>query len=200
MREKLRAPLPAEAIQQHPTKPYLNTIKNIYIVERLNDVFGVGSWTTEVEVVDSTKAPMIIVKLCFNIQEYDISFEQFGGNDNGGAENKNLDLGDAYKGAVTDALGKVASYLEIGIDVFKGKIRAEKPVPKSSYDKIMEKKLLPGDTLITGISKKTNKPWFAIQRGQEKIWLTEMEFEYLGDIQHTPSPSDEAPPLSELPY
>jgi hypothetical protein len=29
-------------------------------------------------------------------------------------------LGDAYKGAATDALTKIGSYLEIGIDVFKG--------------------------------------------------------------------------------
>jgi len=35
-----------------------------------------------------------------------------------GSENE--DAGDAYNGAVTDALGKIASYLAIGIDVYKG--------------------------------------------------------------------------------
>ena len=41
-----------------------------------------------------------------------------------GGQNKrnsrNFDLGDAYKGATTDAITKIGSYLEIGIDVFKG--------------------------------------------------------------------------------
>jgi len=49
----------------------------------------------------------------------DIYIENFGGNDN-------ADLGDAYKGACTDALTKIGSYLEIGMDVFKGKGKIKK--------------------------------------------------------------------------
>ena len=44
MVEQLKAPLPPEAISQHPTKTFLSTIKAIYVVERLNDVFGIGQW------------------------------------------------------------------------------------------------------------------------------------------------------------
>ena len=117
MREQLRKPLPKEAISQHPTKTYLSTIKAIYVVERLNDVFGVGSWKTKTEVISTErtekKNPMVIVKSVFTANDYNIELEAFGGNDN-------ADLGDAYKGAATDALTKIGSYLEIGIDVFKG--------------------------------------------------------------------------------
>ena len=44
MKQALLAPLPDEAISQHPTKTFLSTIKAIYVTERLNDVFGVGAW------------------------------------------------------------------------------------------------------------------------------------------------------------
>jgi hypothetical protein len=40
-RDSLRKPFPSEAITQHPTKTFLSTIKAIYVVERLNDVFGI---------------------------------------------------------------------------------------------------------------------------------------------------------------
>ena len=135
MREQLRKPLPKEAISQHPTKTFLSTIKAIYVVERLNDVFGVGTWKTKTEVLTTKefekKSPMVVVKSVLTINDYDIEIEAFGGNDN-------ADLGDAYKGAATDALTKIGSYLEIGIDVFKGlgdkqpatKIPATKPVDK----------------------------------------------------------------------
>lgn len=111
-RTLLKSPLPSEAIKQHPTKTYLSTIKAIYVVERLNDVFGVGEWKTKTEVI-TTVGKMVVVKSVLTINGYDVEVEAFGGNDN-------ADLGDAYKGASTDALTKIGSYLEIGIDVFKG--------------------------------------------------------------------------------
>ncbi len=117
MREKLNKALPKEAISQHPTKKFLSTIKAIYVVERLNDVFGVGEWMISNEVI-SANDKWIVVKSVFTVNGYNIRIEQFGGNDN-------ADPGDAYKGAATDALTKIGSYLEIGIDVFKG--LADKP-------------------------------------------------------------------------
>lgn len=121
MREKLREKLPDEAVKPHPTKTYLSSIKAIYVVERLNDVFGVGSWRLPSEVLGVDHG-MVVVRAFLHIDDYNIHLEAFGGNDNGGEDNnKNFDLGDAYKGAVTDAFTKICSYLEIGIDVFKGK-------------------------------------------------------------------------------
>jgi hypothetical protein len=60
------------------------------------------------------------VKVTFEVPDHNIYYESFGGNDNGGVKNKNFDLGDAYKGATTDAITKIGSYLGVGIKVFKG--------------------------------------------------------------------------------
>ena len=112
---QLRAPLPREASKQHPTKAYLSTIKAIYVVERLNDVFGLGGWRVTNEVIENDpEKKMIIVKSTFHAPEYGIIIPDiFGGNDND-------DRGDAYKGACTDALTKIGSYLYVGMDIFKG--------------------------------------------------------------------------------
>ena len=112
--EALRAPLPNEAIKQHPTKTYLHTVNPIYVVDRLNEVFGIGGWTIRHEVIERDK--MIVVHATFQADEYGIRLEQFGGNDN-------PDRGDAYKGACTDALTKIGSYMGIGADVWKDKYK-----------------------------------------------------------------------------
>lgn len=119
--DKLQEPLPDEAVKPHPTKTYLSSIKAIYVTERFNNVFGVGKWTIRVntESVD-TNTGMVVVKVAFEVPELNIYYESFGGNDNGGANSKNFDLGDAYKGASTDAITKIGSYLGVGINVFKG--------------------------------------------------------------------------------
>lgn len=121
MRKMLRKPLDSAAISKHPTKSYLSSIKTIYMTERLNDVFGTGAWQLRTEVVQQpNEKGMVVVKTILTIPDYGIYYESFGGNDNGGSGNKNFDLGDAYKGATTDGVSKICSYLEIGIDVFKG--------------------------------------------------------------------------------
>lgn len=124
--QMLDAPLPAEAVSPHPTKNYLSTIKAIYVTERLNKVFGVGAWRVRSEQV-AHENKMVVVKVTFEIPEYGIYYECYGGNDN-------ADLGDAHKGAVTDALTKIGSWLGIGADVFKGLAGkpASRPAAKSA--------------------------------------------------------------------
>lgn len=136
LQKKLYTPLPDEAITKHPTKTYLSSIKAIYVTDRLNDVFGVGKWTQKVntESVD-TSSGMVVVKVTFEVPSLGIYYESFGGNDNGGSNNKNFDLGDAYKGATTDALTKIGSYLGIANDVFKGK-HDSKPTKTENKRKI----------------------------------------------------------------
>ncbi len=109
--EKLKSPLPAEAVSPNPDRPGLSVIKVIYVVERLNEVFGLNGWRVVNQVVESGR--MVVVKATVTIPEYGIVIEQYGGNDN-------PDRGDAYKGACTDALSKCASYLGVGMDVYKG--------------------------------------------------------------------------------
>jgi hypothetical protein len=111
LKTKLKEPLPAEAVSPNPLKPGLSAIKVIYVVERLNDVFGLSGWHMDNEVVETGR--MVVVRATLAIPKYGIAIEQFGGNDN-------PDRGDAYKGACTDALSKCASYLGIGMDVYKG--------------------------------------------------------------------------------
>ena len=130
IKEILDRPLPDEAISQHPTKTYLSSIKSIYITERLNEAFGVGSWTVKSKVIsENAGAPVVYVTL--KIPQYGIKLSQYGGNDNGGTKNKNYDLGDAFKGAMTDGISKIASYLGIGADVYKGKQKASSGNKKS---------------------------------------------------------------------
>lgn len=119
--------LPDEAVSQHPTKKFLSSIKSIYVTERLNEVFGVGSWRVETEIVERSER-MVVVKLRFSIPEYGIYYECFGGNDN-------ADLGDACKGATTDALTKVCSWLGIGAEVFKGRQTGAGATPQRSVQR-----------------------------------------------------------------
>jgi hypothetical protein len=109
--EQLKQPLPPEAITANPTKPGLSSVKVIYIVERLNEVFGLNGWEDDYEIVET--GPMVVVRGCLRIPRFGITRQQYGGNNN-------PDRGDAYKGACTDALSKCASQLGIAIDVYKG--------------------------------------------------------------------------------
>ena len=120
-RAKLSAPMPDGAIKPHPTKTFLSTIKAIFIVERLNDVFGVMGWELE-HYIQGETPEYVTVGARIYIREFDLytSF-QYGGHTLVG---KNTEPADGYKSSVTDALSKCASLLEIGIQVFKG-------VPKS---------------------------------------------------------------------
>lgn len=112
--QELLVPLPPEAITSHPTKDFLSSIKTIYMVERLNNVFGLGGWDYTTEVIENyPDKPMIVVRVTLTVPRYGIRKEAFGGNNN-------VDRGDAYKGAVTDALSKISGYLGIGMDVYKG--------------------------------------------------------------------------------
>lgn len=112
--EELSKELPKEALQPIPGKPYLTSIKGIYVTERFNEVFGVGGWRVKVEFVER-KDESVVVKVIFEVPDKGIYYECYGGNNN-------KDLGDAYKGATTDALTKIGSYLGVGLEVFKGKI------------------------------------------------------------------------------
>lgn len=131
LRSELYAPLPSEAIKPHPTKTFLSTIKPIYVTDRLNEVFGIGNWQLRTENILIKDNGTVVNKVTFTVPEYNIYYECFGGNDNGGDGSKGFDLGDAFKGATTDGLTKICSYLGIGIDVFKGKHdnRIVKPAP-----------------------------------------------------------------------
>lgn len=136
--------LPDEAVSQHPSKAYLSSIKSIYVTERLNEAFGVGAWQISTEFIDKHEG-MVVVKTTLDIPEYGIHFESYGGNDN-------KDLGDAYKGASTDAITKIGSWLGIGADVFKGLQNGKKgytaPKPTPAPAPKPKAKLVINDAMI----------------------------------------------------
>lgn len=154
--ELLKKPLPVEAVKQHPTKTYLSSIKAIYVVERLNDVFGLGGWEVE-NIVVKEEGKWVVVKSTFTAKEYGITIRDiFGGNDN-------ADLGDAYKGACTDALTKIGSYLGIGMDVFKG---LSEPAAATSYN---HKKIeTDGKPILTNANFK--KVLDRLQKGEKDVY------------------------------
>lgn len=138
-REKLSKAMPKGAIKQHPSKTYLSTIKAIFITERMNDVFGIGGWDFESEVVDVDRSieGKLVVLVCgrYYIREFDLYTPiQYGGQ-----EGKAVEMGDIYKSAVTDCMGKCASLWEVGIQVFKGNPESavgnkSKRLPQKSED------------------------------------------------------------------
>jgi hypothetical protein len=156
-REKLSKAMPAEAIKPHPTKTYLTTIKAIYIVERLNDVFGLNGWDFESDIISTTPIDngKLVVVACGRL--YFREFDLYGSIHYGGHEGKMIDAGDIHKSAITDALNKCASIIEIGIQVFKGKPKSseknvskrldeqpkENPLAKPAYEPINEPEKTP---------------------------------------------------------
>jgi hypothetical protein len=120
--DKLKQPLPSDAVKanEDPKKRGMSSIKSIFITERLNEVFGLGQWFQVDKFVEkvakpegSGKGDSIVLKSILIVPKYGIYFEAYGGNDN-------YDPGDAYKGAATDALTKMAAFMFVGMDVFKG--------------------------------------------------------------------------------
>lgn len=135
---QLHQPLPAKALKPHPTKAFLTTINSIYVTERLNEVFGVGSWQTKSEIIDNTQK-MVVVKTTLTIPDYGIYYECFGGNDN-------ADKGDAHKGAVTDAITKIGSWLGIGAEVWKNEAGKQQASPTPQQKPKAQPKPAPAPT------------------------------------------------------
>ena len=130
---QLKEPLPVWAVKQHPTKTYLSVIDPMAVIDRLNEVFGLGEWHYKTENI-LFQEKFAVVKGTLTVDAHNIHLEQFGGNDN-------KDIGDAYKGASTDALTKIASYLGIGASIYKGQGNVAqkeevKPVSEIEFGKL----------------------------------------------------------------
>jgi hypothetical protein len=143
IRTALLAPLPPEALKQHPTRSYLTTINAIYVTERFNDVFGLDGWKFRTEIVKDD-GKWVVVQVFFTATTmmdidtipYEASIERsaFGGNDN-------EDVGDRYKGAVTDALTKIGSMLGVGTHVWKNENvpgRSARPTEHKSPEQVAQ--------------------------------------------------------------
>ena len=140
-KEALVRELPSWAVKPHPTKTNMSAIHPMAIIDRLNEVFGIGGWDFHTEFINSS--PFIqktrngersmfrsAVKGRVYIKSLDLTIEQFGGSSND-------DEGDALKGGATDALTKIASYLGIGASIYKGQGNVT-PKPEMSLSDALE--------------------------------------------------------------
>lgn len=118
----LLAPLPKEAVKPHPTKRGMSAINPIYVSERLNKVFGIGGWSFSTENeelkpwVQKTKNGQR--DMFKGIVKCQLSLSN-GAMYQTTASSDNDDAGDALKGAATDGLTKLASWLGVGSHVWK---------------------------------------------------------------------------------
>ncbi len=71
IRDRLREPFPSEALGTVASKSYLTSIKAMYVIERLNDVFGVGRWTLLHEVIKE-QAEQVLIQGELKIYDFDI--------------------------------------------------------------------------------------------------------------------------------
>lgn len=96
----------------------LTSLKAQYIKERLNEVFTIFGWKIEGEYSPSQDGSVLykgILTVRKGASMRAVSAVGF-------SPSKNL-LGDAYKGSQTDCLSKCASFIGIGNDMFKGKVK-----------------------------------------------------------------------------
>lgn len=151
-------PLPPQAVKPHPTRAGMSTIKAIFVTERFNDVFGIGEWTIRTELLAPISSITrttnygkerteytALAKTILEVPAYGIYYECI-------ASSTNDDMGDAAKGATTDAITKIASYIGIGIAVFKGEHDA--PVVKAPA----ERTPAPETTTAPATKKRTTEP------------------------------------------
>ena len=164
-REKLSKPMPPQAIKPHPTKTYLSTIKAIYIVERLNDVFGIMGWDFESDIISTTPIDngKVVVVACGRL--YFREFDLYTPIHYGGHDGKLIEAGDVHKSAITDALNKCASIAEIGIQVFKGAPNSQDANKSKRLDEVK-------DENPQGLAKPAHKP---VERTQFHIKADSVE-------------------------
>lgn len=132
---QLSAPLPAEAYETDNSRGFpLTGIKGAYVIERLNEVLGLcgDSWRftiTSMEIEDK----FVLVDIALSYWLTDRWSEPIPAS--GDQRIVKGRVGDAKKGAVTDALKKAASFLGVGNRAYKGLLKPlshapQRPNPK----------------------------------------------------------------------
>lgn len=139
--KSLKEPFPDEAIKQvRKGSANLDYIPVSEVVNRLNTVLGVGNWSYYVDWVhrDATDPDFVIasVKLEGTIEGVFFSRAGLGGQKiNRKSSGDIVDLGDDFKGAVSDALKKAASTLGVGlylsreVDAMEAEVAIAAPPP-----------------------------------------------------------------------
>lgn len=154
--KELKADFPKEAYSKDTSRGFeLTSIKAAYIIERLNDVFGLcgAGWKYKYgEFTQSEKGEVLVsVKLGYKKEDGEWSEPIVS---EGGKKPVNDNITDARKSAVTDGITKAASMLGVGHEAFKGLIKVGvttkatyKPPTKTSEDKEFDDALNATDDL-----------------------------------------------------
>jgi hypothetical protein len=94
-----------------------------YIVDAMNEVFGIGGWGFEEisnEIAEGEKAVLVISQVRVFLKNIDFHPSGWGQ-----ARITKGDIGDARKGAQTDAIKKALSYFSIGNRAYQGLLHEE---------------------------------------------------------------------------
>lgn len=195
---QLKAPFGPEMISPNPRKTFLSTIKAYAIIERLNEVFGVGRWQLHTDYISTYQKKEVtregkerdvyevLAKATLDIPEYNIHLEQLGGGED-------FVLGDAAKGAVTDALNKCASYLYIGYDVFMGNVQAttkSQPAQAAPVKRNVDFNLLRSAKSIEELTELYNKHVKDMPDGKAKQTAIQILKEVKERLNGVPAPLD----------
>lgn len=122
---RLTAPFPEEAYGADTTRgsKVLTSLKAQFVVERLNEVFGLGNWRLDGEWKDVDDGILFIGELTAQFFENDKPVIISTGPVPGFAGTDKENSGDAYKSARTDCLSKSSSLLGIGNEMYKGNVK-----------------------------------------------------------------------------
>lgn len=118
---ELKAPFPKEALSTDSSRGFdLTSVKAQYVVERLNEVVGIGNWrhSGQYELVDNG----VIFKGQLIISNAEVHATAGTSREAVGFSMIKKNVGDAYKGAKTDSLSKCASQLGLANEIFKGNV------------------------------------------------------------------------------
>ena len=173
--ENLKAKFPNSAYGKDKSRGFeLTTIDAYAVIERLNDVFGVCGEGWKLEIKEWLRIEQEII--CIAELQYDLGGVLKSVPCVGGKRIVKENYADAYKSAQTNAICKGASFIGVGLDVYKGEFSikdhynnatsytkpATKPAPTSQTQQQAEPKkeytVDPNDTRV--ISDKQRKRFY----------------------------------------
>jgi len=159
--ELLEAPFPKEAMSKDGSRGFdLTSIKAQWVVDRLNSVFGIWGWDFKPSFEQVGNHIVCHGVLTVTWEGVSREVAQTGSHE----IKKNV--GDAYKSASTDCLGKAASWIGIGNDVFKGNIDPRTLAPKANTSAQAAPQNKPRETQFIPPSDKQKSFYFSLLKGK----------------------------------
>lgn len=193
--KKLTAPFPDKAYAADITRSdkVLTSLKAQYVVERLNEVFGLGMWKLTGEWREVDDGVMFFGELQASYQDGENLVTIATGPVPGFGGVDHANSGDAYKSARTDCLSKSASLLGVGNEMYKGNVEprlsdAQKQALDRREERVQETKVEETEEETQEAPAKEDKPK---KRGFQRLNKKQDE----GSEKEAKADSDEKPQL-----